>query len=325
MTFVSRTAELLLGEWEGLISSLVKLDKSSNLAKHNKLDESRSPLHEQTNTLSKENPGKENSEPAQLYRSQQAVVEGEEDVQRGGKKTNHEGGEKWQQASTSEAREDQKGEELRYDPNLSSSSQQTVACSICSVAIAPTHLEKHEERCAGLQKSFTAPPPLKPMSSRPQLPKLVYALLKETELRKKCKEAGLNWKGDKNTLIKRHRRFSLLYNVEREEERPRPNAVLAAQVASCIDVFILINLLLAGGQGGAGGVVSEAGDSLPPPVRQEDRCQGGGGKEEKLPAAEQLNLFSVGGRGKSKERLQKVRRSRFGERRQRRRSKFKEC
>ena len=233
----------MLGEWEGLISSLVKLDKSSNLAKHNKLDESRSPLHEQTNTHGKENPGKENSEPAQLYRSQQAVVEGEEDVQRGGKKTNHEGGEKWQQASTSEAREGQKGEELRYDPNLSSSSQQTVACSICSVAIAPAHLEKHEERCAGLQKSFTAPPPLKPVSSRPQLPKLVYALLKETELRKKCKEAGLNWKGDKNTLIKRHRRFSLLYNVEREEERPRPNAVLAAQVVLCINVFIIISYL----------------------------------------------------------------------------------
>ena len=112
-----------------------------------------------------------------------------------------------------------------------------MACSICSVAIAPAHLERHEERCANLQKSFTAPPPLKPISSRPQLPKLVYALLKETELRKKCKESGLNWKGDKNTLFKRHKRFSLLYNVEREAERPRPNAVLAAQVASCIDIF----------------------------------------------------------------------------------------
>ena len=97
----------MLGEWEGLISSLVKLDKSGNLEGHsndksgnpeklnslNKLDEARSPLHEQINTLCKENPGKKNSEPAQLYRSQQIV---EEDVQRGGKKTSCGGGEKRQ-------------------------------------------------------------------------------------------------------------------------------------------------------------------------------------------------------------------------------------
>ena len=238
----------MLGEWEGLISSLVKLDKSSSQVKknsHHKLDELRSPLHEKTNTLGKENPGKENSEPAQLYTSQQLVVEGEEDVQKDGKKVSCGGDEDRQDTSKFEAREVQNCERKEeFDPNLSSRSQQTVACSICCVAIAPAHLEKHEEHCASLQKSFTAPPPSKPLNSRPQLPKLVYNLLKETELRKKCKEAGLNWKGDKNTLIKRHRRFSLLYNVEREAERPRPNAVLVAQVTSCIDVFILSNFFI---------------------------------------------------------------------------------
>ena len=151
-----------------------------------------------------------------------SVHSDEKDISQGGYK---EGG----------VKEVQKGEkkgELSQDLIPSRSSQQTVACSICSVPIAPSHLEKHQEHCASLQKSFTAPPPSKPVNSRPQLPKLVYALLKETELRKKCKEAGLNWKGDKNTLTKRHKRFSLLYNVEREADRPRPNAVLAAQVAT---------------------------------------------------------------------------------------------
>ena len=213
-----RTAELLLGEWEGLISNLEKLKKFSTIEKldkpNNKLEKPRLPLCEQTNTL-KEKQGKENSEPAQLS---------------GQSKESSKKGDKVDQ----ETPKGEVSEEFSHndEPNSSSSSQRTVACSICSVAIAATNIEKHEERCASLQKSFTAPPPSKPGNSRPQLPKLVYALLKETELRKKCKEAGLNWKGDKNTLIKRHKRFSLLYNVEREAERPRPNAVLAAQVSS---------------------------------------------------------------------------------------------
>ena len=184
-----------------------------------------------------------------------SVHSDEKDISQGGYK---EGG----------VKEVQKGEkkgELSQDLIPSRSSQQTVACSICSVPIAPSHLEKHQEHCASLQKSFTAPPPSKPVNSRPQLPKLVYALLKETELRKKCKEAGLNWKGDKNTLTKRHKRFSLLYNVEREADRPRPNAVLAAQVETYY-CFCPLMLSLAGGQGGAGGVDGEAGDPLPPPV-----------------------------------------------------------
>ena len=222
----------MLGEWEGLISNLEKhikasstldnLDKSSNLERHNK---SKSPLHEQTSThLARL--GKENSEPAELNSSQQEVHKSEKDISQGCD----------QEKREREARElqkvEKKEEELSQDLNSSRSSPQMVACSICSVPIAPSHLEKHQEHCASLQKSFTAPPPSKPVNSRPQLPKLVYALLKETELRKKCKEAGLNWKGDKNTLTKRHKRFSLLYNVEREADRPRPNAVLAAQVAT---------------------------------------------------------------------------------------------
>jgi len=74
-----RTAELLLGEWEGLITNLEKHIKVSSALERlekssNKL---RSPLHEQqTNTLLAK-PGKENSEPAQSYKSCQ---QGEEDV-----------------------------------------------------------------------------------------------------------------------------------------------------------------------------------------------------------------------------------------------------
>ena len=227
----------MLGEWEGLITNLEKHIKVSSALERlekssNKL---RSPLHEQqTNTLLAK-PGKENSEPAQSYKSCQ---QGEEDVHWVEKNISQSGDQERQDCSKSE-----KEKELSHDFNTSSSSQQTVACSICSVPIAPAHLEKHQERCASLQKSFTAPPPSKPpQNSRPQLPKLVYALLKDSELRKKCKEAGLNWKGDKTTLTKRHKRFSLLYNVEREAERPRSNAVLATQVHTYPPISIAFTL-----------------------------------------------------------------------------------
>ncbi len=44
--------------------------------------------------------------------------------------------------------------------------------------------------------------------------KLVYHLLKESELRKRLKEKGLDAKGDKRTLIARHQRFAALWNSQ---------------------------------------------------------------------------------------------------------------
>jgi hypothetical protein len=61
--------------------------------------------------------------------------------------------------------------------------------------------------------------------------KPVYSLLKEPELRKKCKEVGLGHKGDKHALGKRPNKLKLQYNLKGEEARPRPNMVLGMQVA----------------------------------------------------------------------------------------------
>ena len=60
--------------------------------------------------------------------------------------------------------------------------------------------------------------------------KTVYSLLKEPELRKKCKEVGLGHKGDKHALVKRLK-LKLLYNLKGEEARPRPNKMVGMQVA----------------------------------------------------------------------------------------------
>ena len=61
--------------------------------------------------------------------------------------------------------------------------------------------------------------------------KTAYSLLKEPELRKKCKKGGLGHKGDKHTLAKRLNKLKLLYNLKGEEARPRPNKMLGMQVA----------------------------------------------------------------------------------------------
>ena len=213
---VARTAELLLGEWEGLIRNLENFCVRSNKA--NKCNNETSPLVDQTNVSR----GKENAEPSTLN----SEGKGEKE------KARHVEGE----LENPEVKESGPEEADLVRRRSSSSGLTTVPCSICSVQVSTAFLERHKEQCVRLTNSSTAPLSQKPPNSRPQLPKLVCVLkqgidqLKDTDLRKKCKEVGLNHKGDKNILIKRHKRFVLLYNEEREAVRPRPNAVLAAQV-----------------------------------------------------------------------------------------------
>ena len=208
---VARTAELLLGEWEGLIRNLENFCVRSNKA--NKCNNETSPLVDQTNVSR----GKENAEPSTPNSEGKGEKEKARHVE--------------EELENPEVQESgpEEADTIRRR-NSSSSGLSTAPCSICSVQVSTAFLERHKEQCVRLTNSSTAPLSQKPPNSRPQLPKLVYALLKETDLRKKCKEVGLNHKGDKNILIKRHKRFVLLYNEEREAVRPRPNAVLAAQV-----------------------------------------------------------------------------------------------
>ena len=207
---VARTAELLLGEWEGLIRNLENFCVRSNKA--NKCNNETSPLVDQTNVSR----GKENAEPSTLNSEGKGEKEKARHVE--------------EELENPEVKESEPEEADLVRRRSSSSGQSTAPCSICSVQVSTAFLERHKEQCVRLTNSSTAPLSQKPPNSRPQLPKLVYALLKDTDLRKKCKEVGLNFKGDKNSLIKRHKRFVLLYNEEREAVRPRPNAVLAAQV-----------------------------------------------------------------------------------------------
>ena len=72
--------------------------------------------------------------------------------------------------------------------------------------------------------------PKKPVQKLKPLPKLVYALMKDTQLKKTCKEVGLDVKGDRRALIKRHQKYTLLYNSECDQERPRSTREILRQV-----------------------------------------------------------------------------------------------
>ena len=72
--------------------------------------------------------------------------------------------------------------------------------------------------------------PKKPVQKLKPLPKLVYALMKDAQLKKTCKEVGLDIKGDRRALIKRHQKYTLLFNSECDQERPRSSREILRQV-----------------------------------------------------------------------------------------------
>jgi len=100
-------------------------------------------------------------------------------------------------------------------------------CPVCSVPIPDKAINQHVEKCLSTRK---APPVVQPVKKRSALPKLVYALLKDKELKNKCKEFGLNPKGDRKSLISRLQKYTLLYNTESQLEKPRSKMMILMQV-----------------------------------------------------------------------------------------------
>jgi len=101
-------------------------------------------------------------------------------------------------------------------------------CPVCNVPIPDRAIDQHVEKCLSTRK---APPPItKPVKKRSTLPKLVYNLLKDGELKKKCKEFGLNQKGDRKSLINRLQKYTLLYNTESQLDNPKSKLEIVMQV-----------------------------------------------------------------------------------------------
>lgn len=71
---------------------------------------------------------------------------------------------------------------------------------------------------------------IKTLQKRKPLPKLVYSVMAEKELRQRLKEWNLSTKGDKSTLVKRHQDFVMLYNAQCDSPTPMTAAQIAREV-----------------------------------------------------------------------------------------------
>jgi len=118
------------------------------------------------------------------------------------------------------------GSPLReVNSNNQTSSQGKTTCMVCGVPVQTRNYQLHLNNCLD-----TKQPPQPVTVKRKPLPKLVYNLLKDSELKKKCKAVGLNMKGDRKTLITRHQKYTILYNSESDLEKPRSGLELVMQV-----------------------------------------------------------------------------------------------
>lgn len=105
----------------------------------------------------------------------------------------------------------------------------TVPCPVCSVEIPERNINIHLDSCL-----YRSERPVRKQSKRERkrspLPKMVYNMMPEKELRKKLKDHGLDQKGDKKMLISRLQRFTVLYNSECDAIEPRPVSALIQQI-----------------------------------------------------------------------------------------------
>ena len=100
-------------------------------------------------------------------------------------------------------------------------------CPHCKVSVAK-NFQFHVEQC---QKSAKIKPAVQIPRKKPApLPNLVYSLMKEKDLRKKCREFGLESKGDKKDLIQRLQKFKYIFNAEVLLDNPRSGMLIAMQV-----------------------------------------------------------------------------------------------
>ncbi|XP_076447739.1 uncharacterized protein LOC143284692 [Babylonia areolata] len=90
-----------------------------------------------------------------------------------------------------------------------------VPCPVCGVQVVAKSVNRHLDLCLGRQEKPES------VKKRKLLPKLVYNLLSDKDLRKRLKDLGLTAKGDRQVLIKRHHEFTLYHNADCDSIAPR--------------------------------------------------------------------------------------------------------
>ncbi|XP_044531916.1 E3 ubiquitin-protein ligase RAD18 [Gracilinanus agilis] len=130
-----------------------------------------------------------------------------------------------------EAREAQRATSLNgpEKPSTSAFKEVTkVECPVCSVSIPEAYINKHLDSC--LSREDKKESLRSSVNKRKTMPKVVYNLLSDRDLRKKLKEHGLSSHGNKQQLIRRHQEFVHMYNAQCDSLHPKSVAEIVKEI-----------------------------------------------------------------------------------------------
>ncbi|XP_012866017.1 PREDICTED: E3 ubiquitin-protein ligase RAD18 isoform X1 [Dipodomys ordii] len=114
-------------------------------------------------------------------------------------------------------------------PSTSALKQDTkVDCPVCGVNISENHINKHLDTCLSREEKKESL--RSSLHKRKPLPKTVYNLLSDRDLKKKLKQHGLSVQGNKQQLIKRHQEFVHMYNAQCDALHPKSAAEIAQEL-----------------------------------------------------------------------------------------------
>ncbi|XP_008980331.2 E3 ubiquitin-protein ligase RAD18 isoform X1 [Callithrix jacchus] len=105
---------------------------------------------------------------------------------------------------------------------------QRLDCPVCGVNIPENHINKHLDSC--LTREEKKESLRSSVYKRKPLPKTVYNLLSDRDLKKKLKEHGLSIQGNKQQLIKRHQEFVHMYNAQCDALHPKSAAEIVQEI-----------------------------------------------------------------------------------------------
>ncbi|NXU12209.1 RAD18 ligase, partial [Pardalotus punctatus] len=103
-----------------------------------------------------------------------------------------------------------------------------VECPVCEVAVLEQYINKHLDSCLSREEKKDS---LRSSAHKRKLmPKVVYNLLSDRDLRKKLKEHGLSTSGTRQQLIKRHQEFVHMYNAQCDSLNPKSVAEVVKEL-----------------------------------------------------------------------------------------------
>ncbi|XP_053785550.1 E3 ubiquitin-protein ligase RAD18 isoform X2 [Desmodus rotundus] len=121
------------------------------------------------------------------------------------------------------------GANVPESPSTSTLKQVTrVDCPVCGVHILEDHINKHLDNCLSREQKKESL--RSSVQKRKPLPKTVYNLLSDRDLKKKLKEHGLSIQGNKQQLIKRHQEFVHMYNAQCDALYPKSAAEIVQEI-----------------------------------------------------------------------------------------------